>query len=241
MRFKPYSASKLGLYQQCPKKFHYMYVVYKGRFINNKAFEKGKLVHSVIENVLKGTLERFRVPRNYEFLEVPDINEALRATLVFCKTPRFQDLKYPTGGRFFTERYFSLDKDLVPCDRSRSILNGVVDYAQVQEAFRRGIVVDWKTGGKSLSSLVRFPKDEEQLEIYAIWALQEFGLEAVDAKFAFVEHDHFQEVVYEEGELRRLKSKILGMIATVEEDDRFERITGPLCSYCDFEKECLNL
>ena len=55
---------------------------------------------------------------------------------------------------------------------------------------------DWKTGGKDIDTLERFPKDTFQLEMYSAWVLDRFDIDHVYAGYVFVEHEYIQEPVY---------------------------------------------
>ena len=60
MKFSPYSFSKIGTFSQCPYRFKLQYIdKIKIPFEINIALEKGKYIHSLIEQYIKNEVEAF--------------------------------------------------------------------------------------------------------------------------------------------------------------------------------------
>lgn len=236
MKYKPYSPSKILLYKQCPKRFKYQYI--DKVVVEEKprtALEKGSLIHEILEANLKGKLFQLN-KKQYEALTESDYINVENIINNFITTETFLNIKNSTN-KLLVEKFLRLDKDLNPTlEKEKSILNGKIDAIIHNDKI--GLVIDWKTGGKDKATIERFPKDEEQLEIYAIWALQVFKLDGIKTKYIYVEHDAIQEKVILKKDLELLKSKYLNMLNEIENCNTWTMNVGLLCSYCDYVDLC---
>lgn len=233
-KFQPYSFSKLDLFNQCPKKFEYVFIEKPPVEPPSRYhLERGDLAHLLIENVLQGTLNKFNRP-NYKELNNEDIKEVYKFVLKFGKGEYFQDIK-KSEARKSVEQYFSLNEDFRPAP-SRSVLNGKIDFMLLKDDVAQ--IIDWKTGGKSVDNLKRWPKPNDQLEIYALWAIQKFKLKGVKVQFCFVEHNYVQECVIQANQVDDLREKFKNKILEIEQCNDWEKKIGPLCNYCDYQYLC---
>lgn len=236
LKFFPYSYSKMSVYHTCPKQFWYEYVIkQKVPFEPSYHLDKGDLVHGLTEAALKGKLKTYKV-KDYKALTEEQVRETFALTKAFWKTDTFSKIRNAQGARDI-ECWMNLDDDLKPVTR-KSTINGKIDF--MLRGPRTGLIVDWKTGGKSKEALEQWPKDYDQLQIYSLWCLQKYkNLEAVKAQYVFVEHDHVQDLVVMRSEVEKLRDKFLGVISTIESDNDWKKRESKLCAWCDFRRECM--
>ena len=111
--YKPYSYSKLAVYNTCPKKFKYKYILKLKEEIKDKTpLVKGKLVHKALEVYP-------------EKIELGEYNTILEN---FLNSRYSELLKIPRKA----EIGIGLTEDLEPVDYSKNILfRGYIDYMSV--------------------------------------------------------------------------------------------------------------
>jgi len=138
------SYSKYSLFNQCPKKFKYIYIE-KFKEPPSEILERGSAMHKSMEEHL--TIPNFPVPSFADWL-VPYLK--------------------PIKKYLIAEEFWQADKDFKPLPSFHPDIKYV---GKVDAYFVKGsmlVLIDWKTGK------VR-EKNMEQLELYAILALNKFS------------------------------------------------------------------
>lgn len=237
MKYASYSFSKMDTYQTCPKKFEYQYILKMKEKSNNYALEKGNLSHNLIEYILKNKLKDFVLPTDFEYLNEDNVKEVISTVKSFCLTNDFkeirQDIKnYPS----IVEGQFFLDGNFMPCKSKRkSLINGKIDLAiKMDDCY---YISDWKTGS-SLEKEQKWAKKKDQLELYAIWGLQQ--TDYVNAHYHFVDFPHKSKYSWTKEDLPELIYKWQHKIQTIEETEIFDKKISKLCEYCQFQEICKN-
>lgn len=237
MKFTPYSVSKIECYIDCPKKFEWRYILKPEVNSSYIHLEKGKLWHTIIEHAIKRTTKNFVKPRLTEMTQEMYLVE-LKKSLQFIKSnfflPYLQDIMIY---KQLTEQRFSInEKGEAALDKGNNpLMKGFIDLYQFNDT--DAVIVDWKTGGKSIESLKKFQKSSFQLEVYAyvIWKL--FSPKNICARYVYVEHE-YQYVMNNFNHLDTWR-EITYWIDQIEKTTSFERKETALCDYCEFRGLCL--
>jgi len=203
-----YSNSSIKLYEQCPFKYKLNRILHMQEPTGTAA-ERGKLIHSELESMLKGGLDLYSSDTEYWehfIIELKNTNAQAEVELGFTE-------------------------DWEPCDfgAENVWLRGVLDVLNVTGA--TAYVADWKTGKER--------DYEEQLKLYAamIFAaypeVQEVQSEIVyidlkkKATYATIKRDQFP----------ALKQWVNERIRKIKTDDIFAPKPSFNCKWCHFRKD----
>lgn len=232
--YKPYSFSKLDVYNTCPLKFKRTYLGTKIKKVEGFFLDKGSMMHEMIEHKLENKVYP-KTNNDFKFLDEEDEFKIKESVDIFSNSNFFNIISKKKN--FKIEAWCSLDYNLNPTDKwPNKLINGKIDYGYYSD--KSGCVIDWKSTTKGVESLKRFPKDTYQLELYALWALQNYNLDKIHTMFYFVDCNHIQQEVYYKTDVNRIRDKIMNNILQIENDKNFLPKVGPLCNWCDFKKNC---
>jgi len=156
--FKPWSLSKAGQAHNCPAAFTYKYVSkttgLRYEDVAHPASRLGKIKHSILENVVKGTNPKIAIAaaitgESLSHDEKDEITAFLPVVLSFMKrvTAYTQKHKLP---KQYVEARLGMSSSLEPLkffDRTgRLFLRGVIDYYSISSDLKVAMVLDHKTG-----------------------------------------------------------------------------------------------
>lgn len=237
MRFKPYSVSKIECFLDCPKKFEWRYIIKPDVKQTVKHFEKGKLWHSLIEHSIKRTTKNFVKPKFYELSQEEYLHE-LSNIVKFVKgkffLPYLQDVM--RFKQLLEQRFSITDNGEVSFNNDQTpLFKGFIDLVQFDDFDVE--IIDWKTGGKSIENIQRYPKSTFQLDVYAYVAHKMFNPKSIIGKYVYVEHEY--EHVLKNFNHMETWREILWNINTIENCKDFERKESMLCDWCEFRGICL--
>jgi len=241
-KYSPYSHSKMETWVSCPKKFEFNYII-KPDIPKppSPILEKGTLFHAILEHDMKNELENLEVEDEFKALKKDDMVEIVDQALNFTNSEIYQKIKKLSGIRIAEQEMF-LGAALEPVKTlEESLIRGFIDLLIVDEENKICYIYDWKTGGKSKEQLKKWPKPNDQLQLYSIWAMQMFDIEKVKTGFVYVEHNHIAEYNFSIKDLEPLKKKFKEKINNIENDTKFKMNNSILCAWCDFREECLGL
>lgn len=235
-KYKPYSVSKIECYQSCPKKFEFCYITKPKVASSFYHLEKGKLWHSLIEMALKRKLKEFKKPLLKELTHEDYLRE-LANCLKFLKGSIFlvylQDIMIYK--QLIEQRFSILDNGQVSLNNENNpLFKGFIDLLQFNDHEVK--ISDWKTGGKSIEKIQRFPKSSFQLDVYAYIANVIFNPTSMKASYVYVEHDYEKE--FKNFNPRETWREILWNIETIENDTEFKRNENSLCDWCPYVSLC---
>jgi len=245
MKYAPYSASRLGCFKQCPRKFKYQYIdKLPYEFKPSIALTKGNIVHSFLENHeldLPGkiaALKKEKQVMNSPFYTKELVKECLGIYNTYIQSKLGQDnFNNLTLGN---EMQIALDKKLQPCGYlSEDVLfRGYIDRISVDQKTDIVTILDYKTGKLKNEGPYKQPFDQPLY--YASWYFEKFPVDTIILQFDFVEHNHepMQKVLTREN-LIKYKKFLLTNIMTAEKCTDFVKNEGPLCDYCDFQEICM--
>lgn len=191
----------------------------------------------MIELALKRKTKEFKKPALKE-LSHEDYLRELANCLKFLKGNTFlvylQDIMIYK--QLIEQRFSILEDGTVSLENLKDpLFKGFIDLLQYNDHEVK--ITDWKTGGKSIENIERFPKSRFQLDVYMYVAQNIFNPTTMKASYAYVEHDY--EKIFTNFNPRETWREILWNIETIENDTRFERNETNLCDYCDYRGICL--
>jgi RecB family exonuclease len=230
MKYKPYSFSKISVFNQCPFKFELSYIKKIKCFSYSEALEKGSYVHKLLEDYVKKEKTSF----NFNLL---DENKQKEAYAIFENTLPYLENKMKAAVKTETELDFKIsilkDKDkYIPYsvnERKLSLFLGSIDLVLYE--YDKITVIDWKTG--------KVPEKPNSLQmlmyVIAIFALTR--VDTVDTIFYYVEHSVEKPFTFFRKDLQKLIKKLLEKIHAIEVEKEFNRKESPLCNFCDYRKE----
>jgi RecB family exonuclease len=247
MKYNPYSASALALFEQCPRKFKFYKIdKVKVPWIRTDALVRGEIVHLLLEHYDKD--KKFQIQ---EIKKLQKKDTAINKDLVkqsFDIYNRFRDtdlgkeiLLYKPLGREMKIALKIQDKNLIPCDYKDkdTIFRGMIDAIFVNTETDEVFIIDWKTGkDKSTGDYKQAP---DQLLYYASWYFANFPVDNISIMYVFVEHENkYLKYDLSRDRLSHYNKMLLTNIAKCEREENFEKIESQLCDWCEYQDLCIN-
>jgi DNA helicase-2/ATP-dependent DNA helicase PcrA len=245
---KKFSYSQLNVYESCPRKYEYSYVLRIPQKPSS-AMSFGISVHntlkdfySLIKHSREGLEGIVALPNEKDLLELYERNWV---------SSGYEGRKHEEGrkeeGREVMKNYF---KDLyketdVPLRLEESfsvhigntVFNGKIDridLVKVEKGVSEVCIVDYKTGKEKDDANI---KKDLQLPLYALFAESKLGLKVVVAKYVFVETGKVVDVDISEKRRELAQKKLIDVLECVRAK-KFAPTPGFLCRYCDYNTVC---
>src|SRR5690554_1553873 len=228
MLMQEFSFSRLQLYEQCPQRFYYKYVLGLDEPIT-KPLALGTAVHKAIELIIKGINKEEAIKegmRECDFHKEVSVDEVRE----LVENAPFQKLKGET------ELYFRLplfDEENSP------VLQGYIDLVDGNK------IVDFKTNRIAYNIL-----DNYQLALYS-WAISKLnGFSVVNGTLLFLRHKRESTYSFDEAKMteavewaRNLVTEINMKLETLDFrpekwNELFPYKASSFCSHCPFSVEC---
>lgn len=245
---KRFSYSRLNLYEACPRKYEYAYVL-KVPLKPNAALSFGITVHNTLKDfysLLKQSqtgLEGItKEPTSEELLELYNKN-----WVSMGYESRKQEKQRKEEGLGVMKNYFN--KVFNPKEKplrleeffdvhiEDTVFVGKIDRIDLEEGKgdkKEVTIVDYKTGREKGTVDI---KNDLQLPLYALFAQEKLGFNVVKAQYIYVETGKVLEVDISQKRGELAKEKLLEVIELVKEG-RFNATPGYLCRYCDYNSIC---
>jgi len=249
MKYNPYSASSLGVFEQCPRKFKYQKIdKIPVEFVKTDALIKGTLIHLLLEYNELSTKDKVQKIKNLknskEYKNVHISNELIKESFSiynnFKKNNLHKELfSKKSLGKEIPCALKIENKSLVPCNffDKDIIYRGYIDAVFVDEETNIVYIVDWKTGkDKSTGDYKQTP---DQLIYYAAWYFSKFPIDTIKVKYIFVEHGTELEYTMTKDRLPYYNKMLLSNISKIEKCQDFEKNETSLCDWCDFQDYCI--
>jgi putative RecB family exonuclease len=247
-----YSHSRLGVYETCPRQYHFQYVerVPVPEVTTVEMF-LGSHVHAALEELYAAVRQR-AIPELDRLLEGyhQRWTRAWTGDVQIRRAETSADDYRRQGEELLTayyHRYHPFDRDrtvsverlvMFPLSEERRIwFQGFVDRVSVT---RDGLwqIHDYKTGHwlPTQEDL----EDDRQLALYQIGIQRDFPIEArrVELVWHFLAHDVELRSRRDAEALQGLAADTLALIDTIEADRSYEAITGPHCNRCAYRAIC---
>jgi RecB family exonuclease len=234
-KFTPYSVSKIECFEQCPMKFKFIYIDKIKVKSKQYHLQKGKTWHKLIELKLFNKIKEYK---NHNYLEYT-IKEFYKDLPKIKKLFKSDNFKYFYNYKnIICEQYFVIDKDLncyfTDIPKENILLKGYIDYIGYND--NKLDIIDWKTGGKSKESILKYPKSFFQLNIYQYVCSKIFNNKNIKSGYFYIEHDLL--VKNENFNLNITEESFLDKIDKIENAKFFNKNESALCYWCDYRTIC---
>lgn len=245
---KKFSYSQLNVYESCPRKYEYAYVLRIPQKPSS-ALSFGISVHntlrdfySLVKNSKEGLEGIVTLPTERDLLELYERNWV---------SSGYEGKKHEQGrkeeGRVIIQNYFGklYREEDVPLRLEESfsvhigntVFNGKIDRIDLV-AMKGDIpevcIVDYKTGKEKDEGDI---KKDLQLPLYSLFAESKLGLKVVAAKYVFVETGNVVDVDVSQSRRELAQKRLLDVLDCVREK-KFAPTPGFLCRYCDYNTVC---
>lgn len=228
LSFFPYSASKISLYDTCPRKFKFKYMekipVEKEEF--GLALEKGKYIHHVLEHY------PFKPPKfEFQYSTKEDINRYQLTLRKVISDVYVNSLLRSKGNE--KELSFFINDTWGFAEKS-TYLRGYIDLIVFDND--SVLIIDWKTGKK-------YGFDDNQINLYALIGFlvaKEKGLpiNSVKCLYYYTQTLEYITKTFTLEDLDSLKEFLRQKIDHIEGDFLFEKNVNKNCGYCDYYNIC---
>jgi ATP-dependent exoDNAse (exonuclease V) beta subunit len=237
-KYKPYSNSKIWVWQNCPYRFKLQYVdKVKVEQRPQRHFDWGKLLHLLMEH--NGDMKK--VLKSKEFtkdiwphgiLKKEDIKKAQEVYQTFVSSKAGKGIL--SKRELIKEFAIGLDEDfkMVPYDGDTTLLRGFIDAAYVDEKSNTLLIVDWKSG--------KLPEQSnfQQLLYYSLAMFEEMPYDRIILIYAYLEHGIIRHKIVTRDKLPVYQQALLNTLKKIEEDETFEKNIGNSCYWCEYYKVC---
>lgn len=246
-----YSHSRLSSFEDCPRKFHYRYVLKLATDTESIEAFVGKRVHEVLERLYRFTAEG-RVPSLARVLERFGLwwDEHFDARRVRVVRDELDSEHYRRLGErclsHYYRRHYPFDADETLAVEERVVfslddsgsyrMQGFID--RVVRA-RDGTleIHDYKTSAR-VPRQERLDRDR-QLALYQLGLSERYGRhETVRLVWHYLASDQVRTSQRTSEQLERLRSDTVALIDRIREEREFAPRPGPLCPWCEFNHVC---
>lgn len=245
---KRVSYSQINIYQDCPKKYEYAYVLQLPSK-PSASFSFGITVH----NALKDFYNMVRMAKEgLGFSELPTKEDLLSLFEKHWVSVGYDSKKHEldrkkSGEKMMSDYYDKLFKESqTPYRLEESFTVNLKDSSFVGKIDRMDLVesiegvpsveiIDYKTGKEKSKADM---KKDLQLPLYAIFAEQSLGVKVVKAKYVFVEHGSEIEVDISQKRKDEALENIHEVISGIKEREFGATPDMFKCKYCDFKHIC---
>ena len=250
-RSSKFSPSKLGVYQNCPRRYQYRYVDKISRRRKTPETVVGVAVHSTFE-------ELYALVTGGKIPTLADLHEIYARELaaewdetVVEKDARFVKADWDKVGRdcvalyyeahhpFSADRTVAIEKRVgfpIIVDGHEYRIEGFVDRLALAPdgAFE---IVDYKTA-KSLPNQVHADEDW-QLALYELAVRREWpDTKEVRLKWHYVRHGKTLISIRDDAARAKLLADAGALISAIKHDHVFEPKPSPLCDWCEYRDLC---
>ena len=255
------SPSSINTYKQCPRKYYYNYVIKLQKKIPSIHLQRGKIVHSALEDFFKVDISNIH-NTHFEF-ELKTILQSLfkrkwqegreelekidltQDQLIFYYEEsvvminnwfnNFLKVLKPKVMVYGLKEAFNIVKPLTEVHfvSNEHQVQGFIDA--VHEIEGKVSLVDYKTSKREKMT----EEYKLQLAIYALLYEEKYGKKPHLVAVDFLRHkSHYLEVDDELVRLAKRECRIIQENTISEDIEDYPLKTGPLCKYCDFYDIC---
>ncbi len=245
---KRFSYSQLNIYETCPRKYEYSYVLRiptKG----NAATAFGITVHNTLKDFY--TLLKRSKSGLEGIVDSPDEKVLLELYKKNWVSSSYDNkkqelLRKKEGEKImkgYYEEIFSVEENPSRLEESfgvhfgNTVFGGKIDRIDLVrevDGVQEVCIVDYKTGGEKKEADM---KKDLQLPLYALVAEQKLGYKVVGAKYVFIEAGKVVDVDVSQERREKAKEKLMETLESIGGKD-FTATPGYHCRYCDYNTIC---
>jgi putative RecB family exonuclease len=243
-----WSASRLKMLLQCPRKFRFTYIDRVPQVVT-APLVFGKTMHRVVCEAHEEQMRGGTFPPLIEMLELFDglWSEALTREKPFFRDTGPTSQAYATSGREMLRLFYKTQEGRIPLtvelpfeiEWEGYILRGLidrVDEVRSKEGESALVVVDYKSGARKPSA--GEARSDLQLTIYALVIQQMLGLPVERVEFHFLKSGTAIEALHYEESSKSLLRSALAYADVVAERDEYPACPGYWCRWCDYKVQC---
>jgi putative RecB family exonuclease len=248
---KVFSHSRLGCYEQCPRK-------YKLKYVDRVETEVEQSIEAFMGSRVHGVLEKLYQDMKFHKLNTLDeLLDFLRSewkknwddSIVIVKEEYGPDNYLKMAEKFVTDYY----NKYKPFDQGRTIsieerilinlddsgdykLQGYIDRVmETEEGYYE--VHDYKTNSRL--PLAEYLDNDRQLALYAIGVKERYpDVKDVKLVWHFLAFNKEIDSTRTDEELEELKKSVIELIDKIESEEKFEANPSTLCDWCEFKPVC---
>jgi RecB family exonuclease len=238
MKYNPYSVSRIGTFNTCPKKFKLQYID-KIRIESEQrlALDRGSFTHEILEHNFDYSIK----PKLNHIFTQEEADKVINIVKKFRKTNLGKNIeKLINMDTSVREEDFAFNKklELVDFYDKTSWFRGSADGYNV--SFNQPLIWDYKTG-KDKSEDEFF--GDEQGMLYSIYLFLKFP-EVLNIKvvFVFIEYSTSKSFYFERSKLKEYLRFFYDKTINIENTEIFKENISALCEYCDYNntEHCLS-
>jgi len=246
-----YSHSRLSCYEQCPQKF-------KLQYIDRVETEVEGSIEAFLGSRVHETLEKLY--RDLKFQKINSLDDLLvflrdewkknwSDDIVIVKEEYTQENYLKMGEKYLSDyykRYHPFDQGKTIALEERILVNlddtgeyklqGYIDrLTEAKDGFYE--IHDYKTNSRL--PLADYIRTDRQLALYMIGVKKSYpDVKNVHLIWHFLAFDKEVDSTRTDTELEQLKKDTVGLIDTIESDERFEASPSLICDWCEFKAVC---
>lgn len=245
---KRFSYSQLNIYETCPRKYEYAYVL-KVPQKPSAALSFGITIHNTLRDFY--TLVKRSQTGLEGITDIPEKEDLIDMYLknwvgVGYESSKYEELRKEEGVDVLKNYYEKIfDEKVSPLRIEEGFtvyLGDVVFVGKIDridlEKKRKDItevsIIDFKTGREKGEKDI---KDDMQLPLYALFAEEKLGYRVVKAKYVYVESGAELEVDVSKERKELAKEKLLKAIEEIKKGN-FKATPGYVCRFCDYASIC---
>ncbi|MFZ1754114.1 MAG: PD-(D/E)XK nuclease family protein [Caldilineaceae bacterium] len=220
------SYSRLSTFEQCERKFSYLYVDKTVKDKDNEFTLYGTRVHEALENYGKAKADGTAVARDV-------LSDNRQFDEVRKHLPMVDAMLAKPGDKYF-EHQMALREDRTPCDwfAPDIWLRGIADVLIVNGD--TAFVVDWKTG--------KVKDNPTQLKLFACMVMEHFpAVQRVKTAFVWLGHNEVTSQTFGREHLQDMWNTLLPRMDAVQQAVTlgfFKSKPTGLCNWCPAKDVC---
>jgi DNA helicase-2/ATP-dependent DNA helicase PcrA len=245
---KRFSYSQLNIYETCPRKYEYAYVL-KVPQKPSAALSFGITIHNTLRDFY--TLVKRSQTGLVGITDIPEKEDLIDMYLknwvgVGYESSKHEELRKKEGMNIlknYYEKTFDEKESPLRIEEGFTVyLGDVVFVGKIDridlEKKRKDVtevsIIDFKTGREKDEKGI---KDDMQLPLYALFAEEKLGYRVVKAKYVYVESGTELEVDVSKERKELAKEKLLKAIEEIKKGN-FKATPGYVCRFCDYASIC---
>ncbi len=245
---KKVSYSQINLYEDCPKKYEYAYVLQiPGK--PSAALSFGNTVHNTLKDFYSLLLKYNEglgitdIPTKEDLLELFEKHWSKSGYQSKSHELQRKESGVKIMGEFYDKLFttkqtpYKLEQSFTVNLPESSFVGKIdrMDLIEMKEGIAHVEIIDYKTGKvKSPADI----KKDLQLPLYAIFAEQSLGVKVVKAKYIFVEDCVEIEVDISQERRERAKENVYEVIENIKSREFTPTPSMFKCQYCDYKSIC---
>ena len=246
-----FSHSRLSSFEKCPKQFYFRYVLRLPAETESVEAFLGKRVHEVLERLYL-VIREGRVPSLAQVVRRFEANwqEAFQAERIRIVRSELDPAHYREVGvrslRNFYRRYYPFDgEETLGIEERVSFALDAAGTYRMQGVIDRLVrtrdgaieIHDYKTGRRVPPQ--RALDEDRQLALYQLGlAARLDGAPEVRLVWHYLAVDQMRVSRRNAEQLEALRERTIGLIDSIQGEQRFEPRPGPLCSWCEYRERC---